>query len=101
MPNEPIVVPDTSGDEPVADTSHEIMNISRMMVPCDLDTYDEKTGKRESLLLSPGAKRVLNEAQFKSVRLQRLMTGPNRCIVDTTASKNKRLEHERNLGLSK
>jgi hypothetical protein len=98
MPNEPLVVVDGNGAP--ADDSREIMNISRMMVPLDLDTVDEK-GKRESLLLTPGEKRVVTGAQFRSVRLQRLMSGPNRCIVDTSASKEKRLEHERNLGLSK
>jgi hypothetical protein len=97
MANEPLVVVDSSSP---ADDSREVMNISRMMVPCDLDTVDEK-GKRESLLLIPGGKRLLTAAQFRSARLQRLMTGPNRCIVDVTASKEKRLEHERNLGLSK
>lgn len=98
MTDEILVVPDN--DSAPGSDSREIMNISRMMVPLDLDTVNEK-GKRESLLLTPGEKRVVTAAQFASVRLQRLMSGPNRCIVDTTASKNKRLEHERNLGLSK
>ncbi len=96
MSDEPLVVPDLGGT-PAVDGSHELMNISKGPLHFDLDTVDGN-GKRETFHLGIRKTRVVSEAQFRSVRIQRLLSGPEPFLVDVTASKARRLQREKELG---
>lgn len=88
---EPLVVADGGG-------THKLMNISKTPLHFDLDTVGEDK-KRETFHCGPRETREVSEAQFQSVRIQRLLSGPKPFLVDVTASEAKRLQREKELGI--
>lgn len=73
----------------------KLMCISPTMLSINLDTVDEG-GVRESIILQPRKTREVWESQFRSRELQKLLSA--KMIVDVTASEERRVRREREMG---
>lgn len=75
-----------------------IMNISPTMMTANLDTVDSK-GNRESLIMTPREARDVTLSQFNSTELQKLLSA--KLIVSITAANERRVQREREMGITR